>query len=289
MSNDRNPYEAPGSDPSPPRGSGTANDGPPTPVRAPARRGLDWVVRGVGFFSRSPGAWIAAMLTQLGVSYMLAFVPLIGVIAARLLSPVFTGGLMIGCHRVDGGGSFRYQDLFAAFSRPPASRLAGLGGLELVMFMVLAILMGSVWVASGLPVDPTVDPTTLDLDPSKLLWPTLIVLVAVIPMVMLVLFAPALIVFHGMGVTDAMGLSYRACVRNLPALLVWLLTGIAGGLLVSVIVGGVASATGSPPVATLLLLVAAGALWAIFLGSVYAAYADIFLRRGERPPQAATS
>ncbi len=284
MSDDQNPYRAPGSDPSATNRPAMKSNGPPAPARVPARRGLDWVVRGVGFYTRSPGPWTGAMLTLFVINRVLLFVPLLGLIASRVLSPVFNGGLMIGCHRVDDGGAFRYADLFAAFNRPPASRLAGVGGLELAMFMVLAIIFGSVWVATGLPVDPSVDPSTLKLDPSQLMWPVLVLLPAIVLVLMLILFAPVLIVFHDMGVTDALGLSYRACARNLLPLLVWVLTAIAVGVLASVIVGALASVAGSDLIVALLLMVLGAVLGAIYMGSVYAAYADIFLRQGRREP-----
>jgi len=78
---------------------------------------------------------------------------------------------------------------------------------------------------------------------------------------MLFWFAPTLVVLHPeVGVMEALGLSFRACLRNV---LPFLLYGVV--LFVLAIV------------ATIPLMLGWLVLWPVLIGSIYASYKDIFL------------
>lgn len=276
MTEDDNPYAAPSADSKKPRSENGPGDGPPVPGRVSARRGLDWIVRGWGYFYRDPVAWTAAMVMLFAVNRVLITVPLIGFVAARVLSPIFTGGMMTGCRNVDAGGRFRLTHLFAGFSDPSAGRLAGAGGLELAMTMCIGIVFGFLWIATGMPVDEPLDANALSDDPWSLLLPLLVALPAVIPVIMLVLFAPVLIILHRMRVTDAMVFSYKGCVRNLLPMLVWAISGISIAVLVGLLFAALASVLGPTLTGLAMLLLFGGVLGSVYMGSVYAAYVDIY-------------
>ena len=60
-------------------------------------RGWNWIADGWGFFRRQPGIWIGITVIAAVIFIVLAFIPLLGTLATSVLTPVFVGGIVIGC------------------------------------------------------------------------------------------------------------------------------------------------------------------------------------------------
>lgn len=240
------------------------------PVRtAAAGRGVDWIAEAFGLFRQAPGTWIGILLVWIVVSAAL------GAISAELLStflnPVFQAGLMLGCVSLSRGEGLRVEHLFAAFRSDRLGSLLMMALIQIglavalgivLVLLVLAVVQGT-W--GGLPPDWR----ALDVEqlaPGHAMALALLVLLVValvIPLAMLVWFAPALIVLRRLDAWTAMKLSLRGCLLNwLPLLLYGLVA-----LLVLV-------------VAALPLLLGLLVALPVLVASVYTSYRDIYPEPG---------
>jgi uncharacterized membrane protein len=244
------------------------------PRNVPAGHGWGWIAQGFRYFSVHPWAWMLATVVFIVCIMLVSLVPFLGMIATYLLSPIFSGGLMLGAYEQDHGGRFRVEHVFAGFSNH-LSQLALLGALYLGGLLLILI---PVFLLAGLPMmlalagldDGAVagqGPEAMDQIADAMIagqvpWVILGGLVAVllsIPLLMAYWFAPTLIAVNGMRAWPAMKLSFRACLWNILPFLVY---GIIGILLMF---------------ATILTLgLALFVLLPVLLVSVYASYRDIF-------------
>jgi hypothetical protein len=179
-----------------------------------------------------------------------------------LLSPVFMGGLFIGCDTVRRGGSLEVGHLFAGFQRH-AGKLVGLGALSLGFGILVGIVMTAIVGASLLPFltggapEPTPE-QALDMV-APMLLAVLVVMAISIPVTMAFLFAAPLIVLNEAPVLQALKASFFACLKNILPFLVW---GVV--MLVLAIIAAI------PLFLGYLLLVP------VAIASIYLAYRDIF-------------
>jgi uncharacterized membrane protein len=244
------------------------------PRNVPARHGWGWITQGFHYFSAYPWSWMLATVVFIGCLMVVSLVPFLGVIATYLLSPILSGGMMLGAYEQDHGGRFRIEHVFAGFSNQ-LGQLALLGALYLGGLLLILI---PVFLLAGLPVILAVagledgavagqGPEAMDhfadaVIAGQVPWVILGGLIAVllsIPLLMAYWFAPTLIAVNGMRAWPAMKLSFRACLWNILPFLVY---GIIGILLMF---------------ATILTLgLALFVLLPVLLVSVYASYRDIF-------------
>jgi uncharacterized membrane protein len=223
-----------------------------------AGRGIEWLKQGWQTFARNPGVWIAITVIMLVIYVVLGMVPFIGQLAASVLTPVLTAGPLLGCKALAEGGELRIDHLFAGFKENVANLvmvgvfyLVGMGVIMGVAFLiggggaVTGAIMGrgpGVGVAAG-----------------GFLLAMLVMLALSVPLIMAMWFAPALVVFHNVAPLEAMKASFGACLKNLAAFLIY-------GVIAFVLLFVAALPFG------LGLLV----LLPILLGSLYAAYVEIF-------------
>ena len=244
------------------------------PRNVPAEHGWGWIAQGFRYFSAYPWSWMLATVVFIGCLMVVSLVPFLGMIATYLLSPIFSGGMMLGAYEQDHGGRFRVEHVFAGFSNH-LGQLALLGALYLGGLLLILI---PVVLLAGLPMILAVagledgavagqGPDAMDQIADAMIagqvpWVILGGLVAAllsIPLVMAYWFAPTLIAVNGMRAWPAMKLSFRACLWNILPFLVY---GIIGILLMF---------------ATILTLgLALFVLLPVLLVSVYASYRDIF-------------
>lgn len=230
-------------------------------------QGWRWIVAGFQLFGKNPLIWIVFFLIYLGMELVLAvFVPVVGAVASALLDPVLIAGFMAGCRALELDEELEIGHLFAGFSAN-VRQLVALGGIYLLgKILVVILAMGLIGVIHG-PM-PELDLSALDpADPAIL--PVLtqfmamgaLVLALLVPLLMAYWFAPALVLFDGLGARAAMKLSFAACVGNI---LPFTLYGLAGMALFVL---------GSIPFGLGLLAV----IPVLFATSIYTAYRDIFV------------
>lgn len=229
---------------------------------ANAARGLGWFVDGFNSFQPNISAWVGISILMLFASTVSGLFTLAGLVM-QLLFPAFMGGLMLGCREAETGGKLKLDHLFAGFKQDAA---------ELVLFGVInTILMGGVMALMVITIIMTLGGMTvysslfegnynLLLDNLQIIMIiVLIALLVTIPLLMTLLFGPALIVFNKLNALQAMKVSLIACVKNSLPFLVY---GIVG-LVLSVL-------------ATLPLLLGWIVLIPVSFASIYFAYKDIF-------------
>jgi len=227
-------------------------------------RGVEWFSEAWTLFKASPGTWVAMFVIFVLLSMFLAIVPL-GSLVSSLFYPAVVAGIMIGCRSLEEGGPLEIGHLFAGFKDK-------LGSLVLVgvLYLVGGMLIGFFAVIASLFMLPSLMGRNFDgsdlqnvlaVAPYFLLI-VLVVLALMLPLLMALWFAPALVIFHDVQPMAAMKSSFQGCLRNMLPFLIY---GIVGFLLaiVAVIPLGLG------------LLVLGPVMW----GTMYVGYRDIFVRR----------
>lgn len=225
-----------------------------------AGRGWDWIGQGWDLFKKQPGVWIGLIVVMVVIYIVLALIPIIGSLATILLGPVFGGGIMLGCRAQDQGGELQLGHLFAGF-KDRFGPLVLVGVLYLVATVVIVVVVGLLMGASlfGMmgPGRPESMPAGMGI---TALLAVLIMLALMLPVLMAVWFAPALVVFDGKDALEAMKQSFIGCLKNIVPFLVYGLVMLVFGILASI------------PFALGWLV-----LGPVLAASIYTGYRDIFI------------
>lgn len=225
----------------------------------PAGNALEWLKRGWAIFVANPGVWVAMTVLLILIFLGLSIVPLIGQLAAHLLTPLLGAGLLVACEKVSNRQSIEIPDLFAGFKRNTGS-LVMLGVLYmagmLVIFLAVTIMIGGS-VAGGMMMGRSAG---LGVAMGGVVLAMLLSMLLSVPLVMAIWFAPALVVFNGMQPIPALKASFNACLKNMVPFLVY-------GLIALVLCFFAAL-----PVGLGFLILAP-----VLAGSLYASYRDIFV------------
>jgi uncharacterized membrane protein len=267
---------------------------------APAGAGARWWLEGWRTFTSHIGTWLAIGIVYAVVSQLLHEIPNIGTFADWLLTPVFLGGLMLGCDARREGEPVRVKHLFDGFKAPHFIPLLLIGIFNVVLCLLAVIIAVIVFVAVA-GVSALANLGTLATDPWQM-WRSLgfaylllialgLVIAAVIAMANW--FAPALVVLRAAPSLAAMTASFVAGLRNWLPFLVYGAIGIVVSIVALCLLLAAAAAGGFDAVLVLLseglswksLTVATApfaaaylALFAILLpvlaGSTYASYRD---------------
>ena len=83
-----------------------------------AGRGAAWWAEGWRMFTSSVGTWIGIMIIYVVISALISAVPFVGTVGHWLLTPVFIGGVMLGCQALERGEPLRVAHLFDGFQGP---------------------------------------------------------------------------------------------------------------------------------------------------------------------------
>ena len=256
---------------------------PPAPSAAPAAggfiahgrtvdagRGWEWIAAGWALFTRQAGLWIAIALAWMVFVFITNFIPPLAIVNI-IAGPALLGGLMLGAHALQTGNALSFSHLFAGFNKHSGALL----GLGLVYFIGLAMITLIAGMVTGFGVIKAIFaalPATdvmQNAEPfivlilasmTSILLGLLVALALLVPLAMVLWFAPALIVLHDMGMVAAMKASFMGCLKNIMPFLVY---GIV--LLVPFML------------ATLLLGLGWLIVGPLMATSTYAAYRDIFL------------
>jgi hypothetical protein len=289
----------------------------PLPTRPPfeprvvaAGEGGAWWVEGWRIFKSRAGTWIGLVIVYFVISMLVGKVPYVGGVAEWLLTPVFIGGIMLGCDALRRGESLRIGHLFDGFKGEHFTPLLQIALCNLALTLLAGIIALVVIVATyGMA--GTINFGTLADDPltmvrefgaaSFLLFVLALIVVGVIAMANW--FAPALIVLSGATPVSAMVLSFRSCMRNWAPFLLYgvigigitialtcaigLLVGVVGaGSFVAILQGGGSWETMFFALAAFVILCLAFAvvITPVIFGSTYAGYRDTLVAvEGDSP------
>lgn len=224
-----------------------------------AGSGFDWLRQGWALFMAQPAQWLVMSLLMMVMMLGISIVPLIGALAANLLTPVFLAGMQHASRRVLNGEKPEASDLFAGFSTQTGN-LVTVGffymlGAFCIFLVGLAVggggVVGGLMAGSVLGAGVAFGGMALAMILSVLLS---------VPLFMAMWFAPALVFFNQMSPINALKASFNACAKNTLPFLVY-------GLIVLVLAF----------FAALPLLLGFLVLLPVIAGSVYVSYRDIFL------------
>lgn len=234
----------------------------PTIVRVPFLRGWRWVADGFRLFRSNPIILIVLNMVLLLVALALSVIPLVGTYLLYLLTPLFLAGMMVACRDLEAGMEIEIAHLFAGF-RKGASQLVTVGGVYLVGNVLIAGVAMTIGgeelrevmraAAAGTPGD--ISPQAAD----KASVAVLAAGALYIPLVMLMWFAPALVILDEVPGWRALGMSLRACAVNLLPFLLY-------GLIMSALL-----------LLALMLFLVGLALWVpLAVVTTYVSFRDIF-------------
>ena len=243
-----------------------------------AGRGWRWLAEGYGLFRKNPVMWLALTMLLAALWAVSFIIPVLGPLLFNLLSPALFAGLMLGCRALENGEPLEIAHLFAGFKRQ-AAPLVTVGGVYLVGTVVVVGIVLLVAGGSNIPAvlsKQEADVEALRAAARSMAFAFAVGAVVYLPLLMLIWFAPMLVVFRELPPVAAMKLSFTACVANTAPFLVY---GVA--ILLAWFVLSLPAALGA--IGSVLVIALFVASIPVLICSVYASYQDIF---AERPPAA---
>ncbi|HMS27625.1 MAG TPA: BPSS1780 family membrane protein [Burkholderiaceae bacterium] len=245
----------------------------------PAAAGKAWVKQGIQTFFKQPLALGGLFFMFLAVVSIISIVPMIGGALALIVLPAATVGLMEATKQADAGTFPMPSTLFTAFKINPAKTrnilLLGVGYAAsfLLVLGISALLDGGQFAQmylSGEVVSKQVLETT------EFQMATWVSMVLYVPISMMFWHSPALVHWHDVPPLKALFFSWMACIRNLTAMMVFVLSWIAVFLLGGTAMALVAGLTGSESMVSMVMLPVALLMATMFFCSIYFSVRDCF-------------
>lgn len=243
MSSTDNPYRPPSAAVADPVPAGAAAGFGVPAARVGAGRGVSWISDGWTLFKAAPVMWIVSLLILVGIQMVLGLIPILGSLVSIVIGPFFMAGMLAFGHGIARGEDADLGKLFIGLRQKTGALIAvALIYVVLVIgliavFTAAAFLMlgGAAALAAG---NPEALLNTL-LAGGGALGLVLLVLVFFAAMMLVAAaywYAPGLVLYTGLGAGAAMKESFRACLSNWLAFLVYgfmgLLVMLAGFLAV---------------------------------------------------------
>lgn len=210
----------------------------------PVANGFTWISAGFKLMKQHPIAWIVASLVAVLINGAVSAIPAAGPFLSMAIWPVLFGGLMMGAHKQAQGQSFSGLSFLNGLG-PHTVQLMLVGAAYLLFY---GLLMGAM-IGTFMLLGDELSATTIFIVVSSASFPPLMIL----------FFAPTLVVVNNLSAFQACKLSLMGGLKNaLPFIL------FNAGLIGILILGAIALGVGilvSLPIA---------------VASMYAAYCDIF-------------
>ena len=194
---------------------------PPEFVQVRAARGWDWVINSHALFAKARLYWLLLILGYWLITIMLTVIPVVGVVAATLLKPVFAVGFLAAAWAQERGEAPNLGRLFAGFK----SNVRALLPLGVVYAAGIALALA---ISSTLDGGVLMRMVLLGEAPEGNVMATpgiqsamLLTALCAVPTLLALWFAPALIVFQDQPTFTALALSLRAGLTNLSAVLIY--------------------------------------------------------------------
>jgi uncharacterized membrane protein len=277
--------------------------------KLPASAGAEWLLGGFGLLRRSPlglGAMgalygVLALLLSLAAARNVSLFMLLEVVLV-VVGPLLVGGMVYAASRVDAGDRAEPGQLLQGVREGKVlSLLATLLpqiALTIAAVLLLVVVLGPQRITEmgqlveRMQQQATPDPELLRAFPfgRLLLW-LLLVFVAAIVVSFFTFIAVPDIMLAGNRAFAAMGMSFRACVRNLPALVVFFLLAMiaAVAIYVAVMLLGlvVALVAGQTAMQVVVQVLATAVLMPVVTGAMYFAWKQMTGRVTASPAEAA--
>ncbi len=243
---------------------------PLTPRQVPPWHGALWIRQGAYAVLQSPIGWMTSLALWFAFILVCSLFPMLGPVFFSLSLPALFAGMMAGCSAIEQGRSLRVPHLLSGF-KSSSRRLFQLGMVNIAGETLLTLVL-VLWGGQQM-----IDLQNLSLDGAEnleqlraalfSLTPLFITLVFLqVALLMMGWFAPALLRFTALSTLEALTLSTRGCLVNLPAFLLFTL--IMGILLTVATFLSFALPWISGLIGFFIV--------ALIIASVYASYRDVF-------------
>lgn len=260
-------------------------------------RGWQWINEGYRYFVPAKSAWILSLLIVVFVVLLARFLIPILQLSLIFINPFIVAGLSLACVAIEKGGKMTPEYLFKGFSSPNKMNIFRYGLLFLVMMIIAQLISSILLTAIGITQEQlTSEITALQnnksadyqtIMDSPILFKFFIMsLISLLPLIMINLFAPIIIVFSDLTAFQSIKLSFFAGLKNIPALIIYMLIYIIILVLTFVILNFLASllymafGEDSGIASAIYLMTFFGSVLAIIsisYSSAYVAFKDIFV------------
>ncbi|WP_428826080.1 BPSS1780 family membrane protein [Azonexus sp. IMCC34842] len=245
----------------------------------PAAAGWRWIVAGLAIFRRNPLTFSMLVVTYWFTVIFLNVLPLIGAVAASLVIPGLSVGLMQAARNLERGQPIGLQTLYGGLKENTRT-LIGLGALYLCC--TLGILGASTLADGGDLLRYMLASSRAEraaVEDADFLLPSLVVMIMLVPLLMAYWFAPVLAAWHRLPIGKSLFFSFVACWINWRPFLAYsigllLFAGVIPGLLLGLLLilfPGAASLIAGLVMVPIALIIAP-----VIFASFYASYRDIF-------------
>lgn len=275
-----------------------------------ASAGAQWLLDGFSVLRKAPVGlatlgliWGAfSLLVGLSVTVPSLFVAL--QVLLMLVGPLVAGGFLFAVRNVEQGGKAVPAHLLEGFRGGRTGRLLLTLLPNIIALVVcLVLLVAMIGPASLMELSQALEQAAGQAQPDPeifaglpvgrlLLWVLLVMVIAIVASFFTFVAIPE-IMFTGSGAFAAMGRSFRACVRNVPALLVLVAMGFIVGMvfylglvIVGLVVKLVAGDTAMQVVTQLLLM---AVFMPVMMGAVYSAWRQMLGAGGASVPATTSS
>jgi hypothetical protein len=262
------------------------------PRQLPSRAGQTWLIDGIRIFHRQPLVWVLSLMTYWAGLVMVGILPVVGLFLPLLFTPGLGFGFIVLAEAVDRQDPAKPATptlLLAGFRDGHARSMLQLG---LAYLAGLTIVLVLAWLVDGDQITSMMrggTPSQEEVEVMRKSLPMglLVAMLAYIPLMMALWFAPQLVVWRGFTVGKALFFSFFAVWRNKAAflryslawlVLIFLVSGLSSLIMDLFSIGAQSLLVTLLPVSMLLL--------AIAQASFYASTRDVFR---EDEPLAATA
>ena len=245
----------------------------------PAAAGWRWIAAGLAIFRRNPLTFSMLVVTYWFTVIFLNILPLIGAVAASLVIPGLSVGLMQAARNLERSQPIGLQTLYGGLKENTRT-LIGLGALYLCC--TLGILGASTLADGGDLLRYMLASSRAEraaVEDADFLLPSLVVMIMLVPLLMAYWFAPVLAAWHRLPLGKSLFFSFVACWINWRPFLAYsigllLFAGVIPGILLGLLLilfPGAASLIAGLVMVPIALIIAP-----VIFASFYASYRDIF-------------
>lgn len=186
-------------------------------------RGIVWFSGGWRIFMKNPGLWVVLGIIMLAITVVLSIIPILGILALALVTPVLVAGLLYAAREADAGRTLDVLHLFQGFrDKEKLTPLLSLGGLALAGLLTSLAL--AFLVVGGSMVTMMLSGERPQMAAGAMggfMFAGLIILVVGLLVATAIVYAIPLVMFHGTPAGAAMRSSFNASLRNFLPLLVF--------------------------------------------------------------------
>jgi hypothetical protein len=178
-----------------------------------AAQGIRWLGEGWALFRAAPLGWLALACVYLLGTNVLALIPVVGFVAALMMVPALTVGMMAAARAASRGAQPHVRMLAEGFQAGARTQL----GLGAIYFLLSTLVFGAIGLADQegkLRAILAGRTPAGELALAEILLPLAVFALSYAPVLMMFWFAPPLAAWHGTGPAKALFFSFFACLLN---------------------------------------------------------------------------